>query len=420
MRIWYLNHYAKSPSDGVWGRPYFLARELQAAGHDALLVAASDHHTRARAIPPEKTGQVLSVDDASFYFVRTRPYRGNGLGRYLNMMDFCRGIVRLGRRAQMGLVPKPDVIIASSAHIFVYPVAKTIARRLGVKLIFEVRDLWPLSLVEVAGVSPRHPLVWWMAQIEKDAYDSANAVVSLLPHALDHMVERGLEPSKFHWIPNGAWAREWEEPAEPLPAEHQRVIDEVRTRGQLVVLYAGAHGPPNAMEQVLELGGVTNGGATPRPYHIVSIGEGASKAALQARARDERLDFITFLPRVSKGAARQAILQADVCFIGWQDIPIYRFGISANKIFEYMMGEKPVVHAVRAGNDPVAEGGGGISILPNDPVALDAALRRMHALSPSERLEMGRRGRAHVLAEYEWSVLGRRYAAICEQLRSTP
>jgi len=415
VRIWYLNHYAKAPSDGVWGRPYFLARELEATGHEVVVVAASDHHTRSRAIPPEQTGQVLRVDDASFYFVRTRPYRGNGLGRYLNMMDFCRGVVRLGRRAQLGEIPKPDVIIASSAHLFVYPVAKTIARRLGVRLIFEVRDLWPLSLVEVAGVSPGHPLVWWMAQIEKDAYSTTDAVVSLLPHALDHMVARGLDRSKFHWIPNGAWAREWEGPAEPLPSEHQRVIDEVRARGQLVVIYAGAHGPPNAMEQVLELGRV---GGDPRPYHFVSIGEGASKPALEARARAEGLDYITFLSRVSKGAARQAILQADVCFIGWQDIPIYRFGISANKIFEYMMGEKPVVHCVRAGNDPVAECGGGISLLPGDPVALDAALRRMHALSPAERLEMGRRGRAHVLAEYEWSVLGRRYATICEQLRS--
>lgn len=417
MRIWYLNHYAKSPSDGAWGRPYFLARELQTAGHEVLVVAASDHHTRSRPIPIEQTGRVLAVDDASFYFVRTRPYRGNGLGRYLNMMDFCRGVVRLGGRAQRGELSKPDVIIASSAHLFVYPVAKTIARRLGARLVFEVRDLWPLSLVEVAGVSPRHPLVWWMAQIEKDAYATADVVASLLPHALDHMVARGLDPSKFVWIPNGVWAREWEGPVEPLPPDHQRVIDEARAGGKLVVIYAGAHGPPNALEQVLEVGSVGRG--APRPYHFISIGEGASKPALEARARAEKLDFVTFLPRVTKGAARQAILQADVCFIGWQDIPIYRFGISANKIFEYMMAAKPVVHCVRAGNDPVAECGGGVSLLPGDPVGLDTALRRMHALSAAERLAMGLRGRAHVLAEYEWSVLSRRYAAIFEQPRSS-
>ena len=147
----------------------------------------------------------------------------------------------------------------------------------------------------MAGVPSWHPLVKWMERLEKNAYRTADAVVSLLPNALAHMGPRGLSAGRFHWISNGVRAAEWENVGAALPGEHRDAIDALRRCGKLIVVYAGAHGPPNALDQVLDLAAV---GSADRPYHFVFIGDGNLKPHLRARVAAEGIDFISFLPRV--------------------------------------------------------------------------------------------------------------------------
>ena len=80
------------------------------------------------------------------------------------------------------------------------------------------------------------------------------------------------------------------------------------------------------------------------------------------------------------------------------------------------MAAKPVIHATSLDDDPVHSSRGGIRVPPNDPFELDGALRKLAAMSPAEREDMGERGRRHVLEHYEWSVLGSRYADLCLSL----
>jgi glycosyltransferase involved in cell wall biosynthesis len=406
MNIWYLQHYAKEPPHGHSGRPNFLATVLTERGHRVLVVAASDHHLREAPVPAPQIGRLLEVGGSRFVFLPARAYRGNGLRRTLNMLDYARGLDRLRTLVDQGAIERPDVVIASSAHLLLYPRALRLARRLDAAIVFEVRDLWPLSLVEIAGVHPWHPMVRIMERIERRAYRTADAVVSLLPNALPHMEERGLDASRFHWIPNGVWAAEWEEAEPPLPREHREAFEAVRASGKLAVVYTGSHGPPNALGQVLDLIEVPAGG---RPYHFLLIGEGIQKIPLRERAQREGIDFVTFLPQVSKAEARAAIRAADVCFIGWQDRPIYRYGTSANKLFEYMMAGRPILHAISQEDDPVQRAGAGITVPACAPADLDQGLRRFAAMDPGEREGMGQSGRKYVLEHYEWSVLGRRY-----------
>jgi glycosyltransferase involved in cell wall biosynthesis len=114
------------------------------------------------------------------------------------------------------------------------------------------------------------------------------------------------------------------------------------------------------------------------------------------------------------------VARADACFIGWQDRPIYRYGVSANKLFDYLMAGRAVVHAIAGCEDPVGASGGGIRVPPYNPPELDRALRALAAMSAAERDAMGERGRRHVIDEYEWSVLGRRYSDLCRRLAARP
>ncbi len=414
MHIWYLNHYAKPSSFGTPGRSLYLARALMNMGHEPLIVAASDHHTRIKPAPVEDINHVTAYEGVSYYHVPTRPYTGNGIYRVLNMLDYSREVEHLAGKVRSGELPKPDILIPSCVHIFAYPAAKKLARLCGAKVIFEVRDIWPLSLVELAGVPPWHPLILWMSHIEKMAYREADAGVSLVPDAVEYMSKKGLLPDRYHYIPNGVDLEEWNPPFEPLPEEHQAVFDKCRESGKMIVVYAGAHGPPNALDQILDLKKVLK--SREAPYHFILIGSGVDKNKLVDRQHHDDIDFVSFLPRIPKKAIISAILQADVCFMSLKNSPVFRFGISPNKFGDYLIAGRPILYAVKASNNPVEDSGSGISIEPYNVMQLDDALRTFVTMTELERKEMGRRGKSYALENLEWSILGKRYGTLCEHL----
>jgi glycosyltransferase involved in cell wall biosynthesis len=415
MNIWYLNHYATPPLYEAPGRPYSLAINLEKLGHKVTVICAMCHHLRQSSAPLGDQYNCRNYDGVDYYHLPARPYQGNGLGRLLNMLDFARAIKNLSQKIDRKELQRPDVLVPSCVHPLVFPPAYKLAKKYNAKLIYEVRDIWPLSLVELDKVPSMHPIVLWFTCIERRAYRQADAVVSLLPNALEHMAPLGLDKRKFHYIPNGINRAEWETPSDPLPDEHQMVFQQLKKQGKLVVVYAGAHGPPNALDQILDL--VKLNQEKNKPYHFVLIGDGIEKEKLIKRAREESISFVTFLPKISKRQVITALEPADVCFIGWEKRKIYKFGISPNKIGDYFMSAKPLLHAFDlTDNDPVQEAGAGISVEPYNIDKLEDALQRFCAMTQDERNAMGMKGRWYALKNLDWEILGKRYAEICESL----
>jgi len=110
-----------------------------------------------------------------------------------------------------------------------------------------------------------------------------------------------------------------------------------------------------------------------------------------------------------------ALLQHfDVASIGWRRQSLYRFGIAPNKLMDYMMAARPVLHAVDAGNDPVSEAGCGLTIATEDPPAMAGGIRALLSLTDGEREAMGQRGREFVLNNLTYPILAKRFLAACD------
>ena len=220
------------------------------------------------------------------------------------------------------------------------------------------------------------------------------------------MAAHGLDLAKLHIVPNGISLDEWDEARAPgLQAEIAAHIAMQRAAGRLVVGYAGSHGLPNALDVLLDAARLLKGQA----LHIVMVGGGHEKARLAARVRDEGLANVAMFDAIPKAQIPALLSAFDIAYIGWQRTPIYRFGIAPNKLMDYMMARRPVLHSVEAGNDPVAEAGAGLTVAPEDPAAVAAGLQRLAALSAAERAAMGERGRAFVLANHTYPVLAQRF-----------
>lgn len=409
MNILYINHYAGSPRHGMEYRPYYLAREWVRSGHAVRMLAASFSHVRARQ--PERDGQPIdsvlreTIDGIDYVWYPAPAYQGNGVGRVRNIWAFLSQVWR-DARAQVASF-RPDVVIASSTYPMDIWVARRIARLARAKLVFEVHDLWPLSPIELNGMSPGHPFIRLCQAAEDYAYRHADVVVSMLPKVASHMAAHGLDLAKLVIVPNGISPDEWAQPLERLDPALERHLAELRAAGKSIVGYAGSHGTPNALETLLAAAQRLRG----QPIAIVMVGDGHEKAALAAKAKELGLDNLTMFPPIPKLQVPTFLASIDIAYIGWQPVPIYRFGIAPNKLMDYMMAGCPVLHSVSAGNDPVADAGCGITVPPGDVASVADGLSRLAAMPAEARRAMGQAGRAYVLDNHVYPVLAARFLA---------
>lgn len=408
MNILLINHYAGSPRHGMEFRPYYLAHEWVRMGHRVQIVAGAYSHIRARQPEPPQGASSWdeTLDNIAYRWYATPSYRGNGVGRVRSMLSFLWHLWRDGKALARGF--KPDVVIASSTYpMDVWP-ARRIAEAAGARLVYEVHDLWPLSPMELGGMSRWHPFILWVQMAEDYAYRHADTVVSMLPKTLPYMQSRGMAAGKFAYVPNGVDEEEWRNP-QPLPAEAAQRLQAIRQSGLPIVGYAGTHGLANALDDLLDVAQRLQGQA-----EVVLVGTGPERERLLARVAQEDLDNVHMLPAVPKQAVPSLLECFDIAYIGWHPNPLYRFGISPNKLMDYMMAGKPVVHVVSAGNDPVAEADCGITVPSGDAVAIAEAIRKLAALTAEERATMGQAGRAFILRHQTYWQLARKFLQAVE------
>jgi glycosyltransferase involved in cell wall biosynthesis len=396
--VWIVNQYAGSPRHGMEYRHYYLARALASCGVDPVVISGSRSHLFTA--PPRVSGPftLQALDGVTYCWVALPPYRrAVSAARVVNMAAFALALGRLpGRR-----LPRPDAILVSSPSPFPVPVAARWARRFGARLVFEVRDIWPLTLQELAGLSPRHPLAVVMQRLEDYAYRVSDGVVSVLPAADRHMVARGMDPAKFHYLPNGIDL----DAALPGGAAPAAVREAIRP-DTFTVGFVGTLGRANVLETLIDAAGLLD----PRAFQIVVVGHGPERERLQARAAGA--PNVVFAGPVAKDRVPAAIGLFDACYVGYRRSSLYRFGVSPNKLYDYMAAGRPVLFAADAANQPVEEADCGRTVPPEDPAALAEAIRSLAACTPAERVRLGANGRAYVERHHSYDRLGGELAEI--------
>lgn len=394
---------------GMEYRPYYLAKEWVDSGHNVTIVTSSFSHLRSRNPEVEKDIQEEIIDGIRYIWLKTSPYAGNGVGRIRNMLQF---IWRLRWYATKQLSNEAiDAVIASSTYPLDIYTAHKIQKQHNARFIFEVHDLWPLSPMELGNIPAWHPYIMLMQKAENDAYRFCDDVVSLLPCADQHMFQHGLDVQKFNYLPNGIDISEWDDINKELPYEHMQIFDELINNKQLIIGYAGSHGISNALDVLVDT-------ARDKANHSIAyvfIGNGPEKERLMQKAKELALYNVYFLPPVKKSMIPALLNMFDVCYIGGQRNPLYRFGVSPNKLMDYMMSAKPIIYAVEAGNDPVKEAGCGITVAPEDPEAVADAIRQLAGMSQSERENMGQRGRDYVLKNHDYRVIAQKFLEVLER-----
>lgn len=403
--IWIINQYASH----LVTRHEELSKSFAAQGYHVAVITSSFHHGRREYMYDESIVYKKLCDGVTYVYLHSGPsYQNNGAGRIFNMIDFCR-LVGKYKKEIAKKIGEPAFVIASSAPPFVWEIGYKVARKFKAKFIAEFRDIWPMSLVDVQGVSPSHPLVKVLEVVEKRAYKRSDAIVSTMPYAWKHVIEVASVPrEKVHWMANGININEVEEDLhsdQKLPEDLEKYLKE-----HWCCVYIGSIVKSECLDYLLR----SFKKVSDQDIYFAIVGEGHEKDNIQKLAKELSLSNIQFFPAINKHLIPKALELAAAAAAVHEDLPIYRYGLSMNKLNDYLVSGVPTIFAY--GADSIVKEAGHFSVSTGDEDGFAEAIQDVKNLSETERTELAAQAQRLIAEKYDYPEIGKKYLKMMEEL----
>lgn len=399
--IWVINQFAGNPESGWGERHYYFSQNWIKKGYKVTIISGSYNHVFHKLPDAPKQFNLETYEKTPFCWVKVPNYNPKSVTRFWSFLVFSLKILFLPIKS----LGKPDIIIVSSMPIF--PILTGYWLKLLYKskaLFFEIRDIWPLTLVLLGNVSPKHIAVRFIGWFENFGYEKADKIVSLLPNARSHFEKVANAGKKFIYIPNGL--DEDSLSNEEIP----KTLESLIPKEKFIIGYTGTIGLANALEYLVDAAGLLK---DDKRFHFIIIGDGYLKDELSQKSKD--FGNISFFSKIRKNQVASAINYFDVCFVGRNNTPLFKHGVSANKYFDYMLAGKPVLDSNNKIKDPVELSKCGIIVKPDSAIAIADGIQQLFNLSDKEREIMGNRGRKYVKEHHNIKYLSSLYIKLFEQ-----
>lgn len=403
--VWLINQYLCTPDlNGDGHRHSFLAEEFIKKGYDVTLITSSFSHVPFRN-NNFKGFFKLYEGNIRTLLIKGNQYKGTqGVSRVISWLLFSFFLFFIPVKK----LPKPNIIIVSSNSLLpILNVVFYFKKRFNkVKFILEIRDIWPLSLIELGNFSKKNILIKFLAWVEKLGYKKADHIVSLLMDADAHI--KGVlkeTPFKYTWISNG-FQIEDDSTYQSIPEKLKQEIPQ----DAFIVGYAGSLGKANAMKYIIE--GFNK--LKKDNIYLLIVGSGDEVNFLQRLAQHN--ENIKFFGRIPKNQVLSFLEECDLLYFSSKDLKLYNYGISANKTFDYMYAAKPILLSASTQNNVIELSNCGSVIKPSDSNLIMDEIVKFQEMLSEERELMGARGKEYLLKYFTYAKLSNKYIDIFESL----
>ena len=390
MRILFFSHYFPPEVNAPAVRTYEHCREWVRQGHEVHVVTCIPNHPQGRVYEgydPSLATQREEMDGVQVHRVWTYIAPNKGfLRRTLDYMSYMFSAALVSLR-----LPRPDVIVATSPQFFCACAGFLASKIKRAPWVFELRDLWPESIVAVGAI--RNPLVIGALEaIELFLYDDSEHIVSVTKAFRKNLVGRGVDSNRVEVVTNGIDPNMWG----GLTKEAARAELDL-PEDQFIASYIGTHGMAHNLETLL---GAAEALRDEEEIHFITAGDGAEFENLKQLRREKGLDNVTMLGQVPREQARLYLHASDASLVLLRDSDLFKTVIPS-KIFEAMAAGNPVLLGVDGEARAIVEDAqAGVFIEPENAEELARTTLRLKE-SPERCQELGQNGREAVRKRFD-------------------
>ncbi len=404
MKILCISKYASPPNySKMPARLFVLVKEFIKLGHNATLITSDSNHFSSY---PE-TSEIYNyeiVENVPLYWLKTKKYiKTASIDRVLSWFDFEMKLFKM----DLNKIEKPDVVLVSSLSIFTILYGYFLKKKFNSFLVFEIRDIWPLTMTEEGGFSKWHPLVLLIGFIEKFGYKKADLIVGTMPRLNLHVKSILGYEKPFHCSPLGF-----------DPANYKEEIignnpfDKVFPKNKVIVGYAGSMGITNALEPFIEAIKLLENNEN---IHFMLVGSGDLKDIFEEQLKN--CDNVTFLPRIGQNEVKYFLQKCDILYLSTKDSKVWEYGQSMNKVVEYMVAGKPIIASYTGYPSMINEANCGVFVNSSNPIDLKETILNIANKNVQDIKQLGEKGKKWIYENRQYSRLAKEYINKIEEFR---
>lgn len=390
--IWIFNHYAVTPDLPGGTRHFDFAKELTRRGYSITIFASSFIHSIFKNRKFDDNGTFYSIENyegVRFVWIKTFHYTKNNWRRAINIFSYFWKAYFIGKKLPRFCKKndRPDIIIGSSVHPFAAFVASKLAKYYKVPFIFEVRDLWPQTLIDLKIISKNSLIITILFKLEKICLQNCVAVISLSPLTENYLKTKyNFKSEKLFYIPNGV----------NLDNSYTECTECKKEKSKkFILIYTGNIANSNFINIVIDVAEILK-----KNKNIIFkiYGSGSSLKDIKDKINELNLDNIFILPPVQKKEIPYILEMADVLLLPTNNV---YYG-SENKLYDYLAAEKPILYINVSSHNYIK--GTGIRVKANSSEIVKGILK-LHNYSESDRKKMAIKGRKYVEKDHNIPVL---------------
>ncbi len=397
MNIWLISKYASPPKYAkAPARLFYLGKEMKALGNKVLLITSDSNHFSN--FP--KTNNIYNdetEDGVNIRWIKTKKYKKTAsINRIISWFDFELKLFSM----KIKQLDRPDVIIVSSLSILSIVYGYYLKKKFNSFLVFEIRDIWPLTMTEEGGFSTRHPLVKFIGMIEKFGYKKSDLIVGTMPNLNAHVKNILGYDKPFFCSPMGFNPEKYAVDIR----EDSSLFEKYIQKNKIIVGYAGSIGITNALETFIDTIKLMRDNSN---LYFLIAGSGDLKQIYEEQLNGQ--NNVSFLPRIDQDQVKSFLSICDILYLSTKDSKVWKFGQSMNKVVEYMLAGKPIVATYTGFPSMINEANCGLFVQSDKPEDLKNVFLYFANMSEEERLKIGENGRNWIYQYRTYDKLAKEY-----------
>jgi len=383
--IWLINAYAMPPNKEQRIQTIKRAEYLQKRGFEAFIITGSNFHNSDEGIISDNSLFVdIDYDGINYIHVRTAKYKNSNLLRIYSLIQFYFKLFKI-----IKIKKKPDYISLYAAIPF-SNIVYFLAKKYKCKLILDVVDLWPESILELGLMSKFNPLLWLSYSAEKWMYQKADLIVFSMEGGKDYIIEKKwdinsggkIDLRKVKYINNGVDLYDFN-----LNKNKYKIQDiDLEDKNLFKVIYMGSIRLANGVDLLLD--------AAKQIAHVKGIrfliyGSGPERIKIQNRIKSEAIDNVLLKQEwIELKYVPYILSKSSLNLLNYAKSKIWRFGGSQSKLFQYMASGKPIVSNVEMSYCPIKKYNLGISKEFNSAKEYSEAIFYIYSLNKEKYQEL--------------------------------